>query len=120
MSWQFNGQTPLFAQISDMIRSDILSGKYPPDSRIPPVRQLAFDASVNPNTMQRALSVLEDEGLLYTKGTMGRFVTSDPGILSAAKNKMKASVMSRLLGDAANAGISKEELIEFINKEVTR
>lgn len=74
MAWQFRGHSPVYRQIVRHIRADILSGCYQPDEQIPPVRQLAMEAGVNPNTMQRALSALEDEGLLVSRGTVGRFV----------------------------------------------
>lgn len=117
MSWSFNSSTPLFIQIADRIRADILNGKYAPDTQIPTVRQLAFDASVNPNTMQKALISLEEEGLLYTKGTVGRFVTSDPCVLTEAQKKLKKTVMSKIVSEALDAGITKDELIEFLRTE---
>ena len=83
MTWQFRGHSPVYRQIVRHIRADILNGCYQPDEQIPPVRQLAMEAGVNPNTMQRALSALEDEGLLVSRGTVGRFVTSDEAALSA-------------------------------------
>lgn len=69
MTWQFRGHSPVYRQIVRHIRADILNGCYQPDEQIPPVRQLAMEAGVNPNTMQRALSALEDEGLLVSRGT---------------------------------------------------
>lgn len=79
MAWQFRGHSPVYRQIVRHIRADILNGRYQPDEQIPPVRQLAMEASVNPNTMQRALSALEDEGLLVSRGTVGRFVNIGRG-----------------------------------------
>lgn len=114
MPWQFNGHTPVYLQIVSRIRSDILMGKYQADEQIPAVRQLAFEAAVNPNTMQRALSELEREGLLYTKGTLGRFVTSDENILSMAKVTMHSEAMRNLVSETLSLGITKEELITYI------
>ena len=117
MAWNLGGNAPLFIQLSDIIRADVLSGKYSPDEQIPSVRHLAFDASVNPNTMQKALAHLEEEGLLYTKGTAGRFITSDPEVLRRASKKLKLSLMRRLVEEATRAGITKNEIIEFIRSE---
>lgn len=117
MAWNLGGNAPLFIQLSDIIRADVLSGKYSPDEQIPSVRHLAFDASVNPNTMQKALAHLEEEGLLYTKGTAGRFITSDPEVLRRASEKLKLSLMRRLVEEATRAGITKNEIIEFIRSE---
>lgn len=116
MAWNFNSREPVFLQIANRLRCDILNGKYKPDEQIPAVRQLAFEASVNPNTMQKSLSFLEDEGLLYSKGTIGRFVTSDGEILKEAREKMKKSCMDDLIARAKESGISKDELIDYIRK----
>lgn len=97
MAWQFRGHSPVYRQIVRHIRADILSGCYQPDEQIPPVRQLAMEAGVNPNTMQRALSALEDEGLLVSRGTVGRFVTSDE--------------------EAQAAGLTLDDLVQYIREE---
>ena len=117
MPWRFHNRSPVFVQIADRIRADILRGVYPPGSQIPPVRQLAFEAAVNPNTMQRALSALEEEGLIYSKGTVGRFVTEDSAVLDAAVRTVHDSAMRTMLDEALAMGIPREELIEFIKKE---
>ena len=117
MAWTFNNKEAVFLQISKRLRGDILSGKYPPDSQIPPVRQLAFEASVNPNTMQKALTHLEEEGLLYAKGTVGRFITSDTAVLDAAREKMRREIVVSWLEEAHAIGMSSEELINYIKKE---
>ncbi len=117
MAWTFKGGEPVFLQIVSRLRAEILSGAYPPNSQIPPVRQLALEASVNPNTVQKALSCLEDEGLLYSRGTLGRFVTSDTEILLTAREKMRRDTVRQLINDAHSLGISTPELIEYIKKE---
>lgn len=119
MSWQFHNRAPVFLQIADRVRAEILEGKYPPDSQIPSVRQLAFEAAVNPNTMQRALTQLEEEGLLSSRGTLGRFVTSDRGVLETARKSMHEEAMRTLLHEALALGITKSDLIDFIQKEET-
>ena len=117
MDWSFNQREPVFIQISWKIKRDILSGKYPPGSQIPAVRQLAFEASVNPNTMQRALAALEAEGLLYTKNTQGRFVTEDIAMLSSASAEVKKETIERLLNEALELGVSPEEIINYLKEK---
>ena len=117
MAWQFNQREPVFAQIARRLRAEIVRGKYCPDQQIPPVRQLAFEASVNPNTMQKALALLEEEGLLHARGTVGRFVTSDADVLNAAKAAMLRDTVRPWLAEAKTLGISKEELIHYIKEE---
>ncbi len=114
MAWQFRGDTPVYRQIVSRLRVELLEGKYPSDGQIPPVRQLALEAAVNPNTMQRALTELENEGLLYTRSTAGRFVTSDEAVLRRARETMHRENMERLIGEALSLGITREELITFI------
>ena len=117
MSWQFNRTEAVFLQIEKRLKREILVGKYPPDSQFPSVRQLAAEVAVNPNTMQKALLLLENEGLLYSKGTLGRFVTSDAQTLRNAKDEMQKEVVTTLLAQARELGISGKELIEYIEME---
>ena len=114
MAWQFRGDTPVYRQIVSHLRAELLEGKYPADGQIPPVRQLALEAAVNPNTMQRALTELESEGLLYTRSTAGRFVTSDETVLRRARETMHKETMERLLSEALSLGITREEFITFM------
>ena len=79
--------------------------------------QLAAEAAVNPNTMQKALSLLEEGGLLCSKGTLGRFVTGDGEILRKKRDEMRREVIKSLLSQAHGLGISGRELIEYIEKE---
>ena len=80
MEWNFTGNEPVYLQIMEHFRSAVLSGKYPAGSRIPPVRDLAAQARVNPNIMQRALYALEQEQLLVASGPLGRYVTQDEAV----------------------------------------
>lgn len=117
MPWQFNRTEAVFVQIARRLRNDILSGKYPQDRQFPPVRQLAAEAAVNPNTMQKALLCLEREGLLYARGTVGRFVTTDRAVLDAARERMRRETVRGFLEEARALGITKAELIKFIEEE---
>lgn len=117
MAWQFYGGEAVYLQIVRRLRAEILEGQYPPDSQIPSVRQLATEAAVNPNTVQKALTCLEEEGILYTKGTLGRFVTSDLSILHAARERVRREAVHGWLLQAKQLGMTPEELIEYINKE---
>ena len=97
MEWKFTGDRPVYQQIMEHIRGAILVGAYPPGARIPAVRDLAAEAKVNPNTMQRALMELEREGLLVSCGTVGRFVTDDSAILDG----MRATAVDAILRASA-------------------
>ncbi len=117
MPWKFNSHEAVFLQIASRLRGEILRGKYLPDEQIPPVRQLAFEAAVNPNTMQKALSVLEEEGLLYSRGTVGRFVTTDRSVLALCGERVRREAVHRLVEEAFELGITKEELLRYIQEE---
>ena len=117
MSWQFNNKEPVFVQISKRLQLDIFDGRYLPDEQIPSVRQLAVEASVNPNTMQKALTVLEEMGLLYSRGTVGRFVTSDAEIIERARCAMKKEAVRDIMEQARAFNITADELIRYIKED---
>ena len=77
MNWEFQSDRPIYAQLIEQITTAIVSGEFPPGERLPSVRDLAQEASVNPNTMQKALTELEREGLVCTQRTAGRTITQD-------------------------------------------
>ena len=87
MNWQFSNDAPIYAQLIRQIRAGIVSGAFSPGERLPSVRDLAMEAGVNPNTMQRALTELEREGLLVSGGTSGRSVTEDEAVLAAMREQ---------------------------------
>lgn len=87
MNWKFTGDRPVYQQIMAAIRGAILTGELSPGKKVPSVRDLAAEAQVNPNTMQRALTELEREGLLISGGTSGRTVTQDQDVLQAMRKQ---------------------------------
>ena len=117
MAWKFNGTEAVSLQIARILRDDILNLKYQPDEQIPSVRQIAQEAAVNPNTVQKALTLLEEEGLLYVKGTVGRFVTSDTRLIDAAREKNRRLSAQKWLSEARALGLTTEEMISYIMKQ---
>lgn len=87
MNWRFSGDRPVYQQIMSLIRGAVLRGELSPGGKIPSVRELAAEAQVNPNTMQRAMSELEREGLLVSGGTSGRTVTEDREVLKQLRGR---------------------------------
>ena len=87
MNWNITAGRPVYVQLVEQLELSLVAGEFPPGSRIPPVRELAADAGVNPNTMQRALTELEREGLLVSGGTSGRSVTQDEAVLVAMREQ---------------------------------
>ena len=88
MNWKFTGDRPVYQQIMETLRGAIVKGELTPGQKVPSVRDLAADAQVNPNTMQRALTELEREGLLVGGGTSGRTVTTEERILGAMRERI--------------------------------
>lgn len=77
----YENSTPIYLQLEQKIKIEIISGRIPPGSRLPSVRNFAIDLKVNPNTLQRALQELEEENLIFTERTNGKFVTNDKKII---------------------------------------
>lgn len=114
MSWNLNNAVPIYQQIQDRIKNDIISGKYLPGQKLPGVRDLATEASVNPNTMQRALTNLEQEGFIITLGTNGRVVTSDLDLIKDEKYTQFQSITMAYLQKVQSLGFSKQEASDRI------
>lgn len=88
MKWSFSGDAPIYAQLMDQLKAGIVTGEFSPGKRLPSVRELAMEAGVNPNTMQRSLSELEREGLVCSMRTTGRFVTEDREIIDRTRQEL--------------------------------
>ena len=110
MAWQFTADAPIYLQAAEMLKLRILTGTYPPGGAVPPVRELAQEAAVNPNTMQRSLSLLEQEGLLTTQRTAGRRVTEDREQIAKLRRGLAAEIISRCRGQLAALGYTQEEI----------
>ena len=88
MAWILDDSRPIYLQIVDLIKTEIIAGVYRPGDKLPSVRDLAMEASVNPNTMQKALAELEKEGLVMALRTSGRIVTEDMEMIRATRNQL--------------------------------
>ena len=116
MSWKFDDKQPIYRQLIQQIRVMIASGVYQPNERMPSVRELALEAGVNPNTMQRALSELEKQGLMYSQRTSGRFVTDDKEALMELRKKLAADYIEQLCERLAGLGMDRGEIIEAVTQ----
>lgn len=109
MQWKFTGSKPVYMQIMEHIRGAILAGEFPPGSRIPPVREFAAQAQVNPNTMQRAMLELEREGLLVTDGTVGRYVTQNAAVLDDMRKTATDAIIRAAAAQFKALGLTMAE-----------
>ena len=119
MEWKFDNQKPIYAQIVDVIRLRIITGRYEPGSRLPSVRELAGEASVNPNTMQKALTELEGSGLIYAVRTSGRFITEDESKIASELSRLAGQRIEEFLRQMGDLRIGKQEVIELIRQART-
>lgn len=116
MEWQIDNNKPVYIQIVEQLKMKIISGEIELDSKLDSVRNLAANAMVNPNTMQKALAELERQGFVYSKRTSGRFVTDDKSLIDKErKNLVKESVKASL-ETLINLGYTKEEIISLIEE----
>ena len=92
MEWQIAAGRPVYIQLVEQLEQAVVTGVYPPGERVPAVRDLAAQAQVNPNTMQRALAEMESRGLLVTQRTTGRTVTSDTALIAKTRQALAASL----------------------------
>ena len=117
MKWQFNADAPIWSQLIAQIKVGIVTGAFPPGERLPSVRDLAAEAGVNPNTMQRALTELERDGLVYSQRTAGRFVTEDQAMIASAKRSLAESHIQTFLRAMAHLGYDREEILTLLRQE---
>ena len=114
MQWQFSNEMPIYSQLVEQIKIGIVSGMFPPGERLPSVRDLATEAGVNPNTMQRAMTELERDGLVYSQRTAGRFVTEDHAVIQAAKRDLAQRHIHAFLAAMLRLGYRREEIISLL------
>lgn len=114
MSWEIKTDRPIYLQLIEQMELKICSGVYALGSKLPPVRELAQEASVNPNTMQKALAKLEEDGLLYTNRTSGRFVTEDINIVNQVKNKLAKEQVQDFLKKMRQLGLDDKGILSML------
>jgi len=112
--WSFTPDRPIYLQLQERLKLSIVSGIYPPGDKLPAVRDLAIEAAVNPNTVQRALTELEREGLVYAHRTSGRFVTEDKDVIGKTKNTLAMELVNVFLYKMEAIGYSAKETAALI------
>lgn len=120
MSWNLNSDRPIFQQIIEHLELEIVQGVYEPGQKLPSVRELAAQATVNPNTMQRALSEMERMGLMHSERTSGRYITEDESMIKTLKKELAGGEISRFLEQMRRLGYSGEELLDILKEEMCK
>ena len=111
---EFDNSRPIFQQIADEFKKMIASGKLKPGSKVSSVRELSSAMSVNPNTVQKSFSFLEQQGLMYTERTSGRYITSNEDAIRTLKKELLNSYVSDFLNEISALGCNQDEAIELI------
>lgn len=117
MRWFFSNDAPIYTQLIEQIKVGIVTGVFPKGERLPSVRDLATEAGVNPNTMQRAMTELERDGLVYSQRTAGRFVTEDETMIQQAKRALAERHIQTFLKAMSGLGFQREEMIALLRQE---
>ena len=114
MAWQLDSDRPIYLQLVERIQKMIISGYYPAGGRLPSVRELAAEASVNPNTMQKAFAELERSGLIITQRTNGRNVTEDVALLDGIRKELANEHMGVFFEGMKELGFTRNEVINLV------
>lgn len=116
MKNSFDPNLPIYIQVMDEIKKDVFLKKYTPGNKISSVRELALEYSVNPNTIQKALSELEREGLLRSERAVGRFVTDDLELIEQFRKNSSKQTVDQFITEMEKLGYTKQEMIQQINE----
>lgn len=116
MGFEFENNAPIYIQIIEQIKTDIISGNIDAGQRLPSVRDIAVRFKVNPNTVQKALSDLEGMGLIYTERTNGKFVTDDIGLIEQYKKEYADILSEKFLLSMKSIGYDENTAIDYLKK----
>lgn len=118
MPWELDNDRPIYLQLMESIQRDIIAGVYQPGDKLPSVRDLAAEAAVNPNTMQKALSELERNGLVHSYRTSGRFITEDKTMLRKMKEQQASRQIKEFIEKMRQLGYQDPEILSLIKETI--
>ena len=116
MSWTLTTDRPIYIQLMEVLKYKIISGTYNPGDKLPSVRDLAAEASVNPNTMQKALAELERENLIFTNRTSGKFISEDETMIRKLKHDIAKDEIQKFFDNMSKLGFTQKETIEILEE----
>lgn len=116
MDYNFDNERPIYIQLVEFIRIDIVSGKFQKGQKLPSIRELALIMKVNPNTMQKALAELEDEKLVYTERTNGKYVTDDEKLIENVKRELAMEKVNTYLNSMKSIGIGYDSAVMYLQE----
>lgn len=118
MSWNLSNDRPIYLQILETLEMRIVSGTYRSGEKLPSVRELAAEAEVNPNTMQKAMSEMERTGIITTMRTSGRVITEDKDMIKDLRKTMAEEQIKDFLGKMEKLGFAKDEIVGLMSDEI--
>jgi len=116
MKLTFDNNSPIYLQIVEQLKIYIISGILKPGERLPSVRELALQTKVNPNTMQKSLTELENLKLIYTERTNGKYITTDINLINKYKEQEARNLSNQFLINMQKIGLNKNETINYLKK----
>ena len=116
MNFKFDNNIPIYIQLVEQLKIYIISGKILPGDRLPSVRDLAIDTKVNPNTMQKALTELEEQKLIYTERTNGKYITEDKELIEKIRKEYADELTKKYLSNMESIGINKQQSIKYLKE----
>ncbi len=116
MKWYIDSDRPIYKQLVEQIELRIISGVYAPGDKLESVREMAMDAGVNPNTMQKALAELERMELVFAQRTSGRFITEDLKVIEEAKKNLAVQEIGAFLEKMKKLGMGRNEILALMEK----
>ena len=116
MQWELRGDRPIYQQLVEKLTEQIVSGQLAAGEKVPPVRELAAQAGVNPNTMQRALAEMEREGLMFTNRTSGRYVTEDIEMIGKVREQIAGERITEFLSGMSQLGFTEQDIVALLKK----
>ncbi|GIP60561.1 GntR family transcriptional regulator [Paenibacillus sp. FSL W8-0186] len=118
MSIEFDNNLPIYLQIMDYIKREIVTGKLKAGDKIPSVRELAVELQINPNTVQRTFQELEREAIVETRRGLGRYVTSEESKIMRIKKEMAGDLLERFIHGMQELGFSSEDIAAIVTEAV--
>ena len=115
MDWELKSDRPIYTQLLEEMKRRIIAGYYAPGEKLMPVRELAQDAKVNPNTMQKALSELERQGLVFAVRTTGRYITEDVALIEETKQEFASLHVKTYYEEMKALGYKKDGMIQLLS-----
>ena len=112
---EYDNNIPIYLQVINRIKKDMIQGKLPMGAKLPSTRELAVQYQINPNTAVRVYKEMEQQNMCFTKRGLGTFVTEDIAVLTAMRESMAEDLLESFVTEMRELGFSKEELLSVIS-----